>query len=280
MPKPNFFLIGAPKAGTTSLYHYLKEHPQIYMSPIKEPRYFDRNDRDWADYLALFDNVQHEIAIGEASPQYLFSKDAPERIKSSAPDAKLIMILRQPVDRAYSHYLGYRRRGLELCASFEQAFQESETKWYAGTRIGWQYKLPGYYTPQIENYLRHFDRSHLMICLFDDLVNTPVQLIRQIYCFLAVDPDFLPNLSVSYNVRKYPEQPVKKVWVQLMLSGKVRLPGRWQSCLNKWYQKQGSSLHTPLDTDVWCRLSEVYRPDIQNLQELIDRDLSHWLPDG
>ena len=123
MTMPNFLIIGAMRAGTTSLYHYLKQHPQVYMSPVKEPRFFalegekpdpgrptderlmNHSITDIEAYRALFQAVSKETAIGEASPLYLYSPKAPERIRHYIPDAKLIAVLRDPVERAYSHFL-------------------------------------------------------------------------------------------------------------------------------------------------------------------------------
>ncbi len=121
MTLPNFFIIGAAKSGTTSLYYYLKNHPQIYMSPVKEPEFFsftgqkiDRKDMRLApgifaiternDYEALFKDVKDEVAIGEASPSYIYVPEVPARIKAMIPDPKFIAILRHPAERAFSHF--------------------------------------------------------------------------------------------------------------------------------------------------------------------------------
>lgn len=279
---PNFFIIGTPKAGTTSLYHYLREHPQIYMSPLKEPRYFDHDNKDWAGYLTSYDGVQHELAIGEASPQYLFSREAPARIKRRVPEAKLIIILRQPVDRAYSHFIGYKSRGLELETSFEKAFQQGEEKWRIKAKIGWQYKLLGYYTSQIENYLNYFDKSRIKVCLFDDLLSDPYQVIKDLYTFLEVETDFLPNVGVKYNVKK---NTPRSLMVQILLQtgllqhfGKIPLPSIWKNDMESWISKQNVYLSSPLTAEVRQRLGEYYRTDIMKLQLLINRDLTHWLP--
>ena len=144
---PNFIVIGASKAGTTSLYEYLKQHPQIYMSPMKELRFFaiegekvdfcgpwDRIEierysiKTLEDYKNQFQGVTDEIAIGEASPWYLYSEKAPKSIKSYIPDAKLIAILRDPVDRAYSHFSMHVMNGREPLADFTQALQEEEER--------------------------------------------------------------------------------------------------------------------------------------------------------
>ena len=144
MTMPNFLIIGANKAGTTSIYSYLKQHPQIYMSPVKEPMFFtlegkniDRTEvsrqitlktavNDIEDYQALFQGVSNEKAIGEASTAYLHCPWCAERIKQYIPDVKLIAILRDPIERAYSNYLMYVRWGLETL-DFPEAVRQEET---------------------------------------------------------------------------------------------------------------------------------------------------------
>src|SRR5262249_39324802 len=120
---PNFFVIGAPKAGTTSLYEYVAQHPDVYMSPVKEPAYFkprhppggeDAEPEDrLAAYVALFDGVAGEHVVGEATPSYLQSASAAARIRDAVPDARLVAVLRNPVDRAYSGYSMRVQQGTE-----------------------------------------------------------------------------------------------------------------------------------------------------------------------
>ena len=140
MVMPNFLVIGAAKAGTTSVYEYLKQHPQIWMSPLKETNFFalegetlnfrGPGDQDYInrfsitkieDYLNLFQGVSNQVAIGEVSPLYLYSLKAPERIRHYTPDTKIIIILRNPVDRAYSSFLHLIRDGREQIRNFAQA---------------------------------------------------------------------------------------------------------------------------------------------------------------
>ena len=146
MTLPNFFIIGAAKSGSTSLYHYVKQHPQIYMSPLKEPKFFalagekldfpgpgdqenvSRAITDIHSYRNLFQGRTTEIVIGEASVLYLYSRRAINHIWQSIPNAKLIAILRHPVDRAYSNFLSLRRPNHEPIADFSQALQQEEAR--------------------------------------------------------------------------------------------------------------------------------------------------------
>lgn len=143
---PNFFIVGAAKSGTTSLYHYLKQHPEIYMSPVKEPKYFlasinkfphngpgdievdKKIIRTWDEYLKLFSNASVEKCIGEASCGYLYYCElvAPS-IKRISPEAKIIIVLRNPVERAFSAYCYLFREGRETL-SFEEALKIEEER--------------------------------------------------------------------------------------------------------------------------------------------------------
>src|SRR5918995_644162 len=143
MTAPNFFIIGAQKAGTTSLYHYLNQHPQIYMSPVKEPFFFDHEfssngevvQQEFAEHQALFQGAKGETAIGEASPLYIYAPGTPERIKEYVPEARSIALLRNPADRAYSAFLHAVRIGVEPCTDFAQALRGEEER----VRNGWHY---------------------------------------------------------------------------------------------------------------------------------------------
>ncbi|NEO53881.1 MAG: sulfotransferase [Okeania sp. SIO3B5] len=144
MSMPNFLMIGAPKAGTTSLYEYLKQHPQVYLSEIKEPHFFSFEGRTQGfndpsranfirkkvtkieDYKKLFEEVKDEVAIGEASTSYIYIPEAVERIKKYVPDVKIIAILRNPADRAFSHYLQHRKNGTEVFLDFADALKEEQ----------------------------------------------------------------------------------------------------------------------------------------------------------
>nr|MDJ0649638.1 sulfotransferase [Xenococcaceae cyanobacterium MO_188.B19] len=187
MIMPNFLIIGAAKAGTTSLYNYLKEHPQIYMSPVKEPRFFylmnekldfrgpgDENilnssTSDLEDYSTLFQGVSNEIAIGEASSMYLYHPKTPKRIKSYVPDVKMITILRDPVERAYSHFLMNVKNGLEPLTDFVQVLQEEEIRIRSNWGSNWHHKARGFYYSQVKRYFDIFDRSQIKIYLYEDL---------------------------------------------------------------------------------------------------------------
>jgi hypothetical protein len=299
MTMPNFLIIGAGKSGTTSLYHYLKQHPEIYMSPVKEPKFFavegktldfrGPNDEahmnrksvtDLGAYRALFRGVTDEKAIGEASPLYLYSPEAPGRIKHHIPEAKLIAILRNPVDRAFSSYLHCIRDRGEPLKDFAQALGEEETRIENGWGPIWHYKNVGFYSVQLERYFDTFGREQIKVFLYEDLKGDPVGVLQSICRFLEVGDTRLPDLSLKHNISGVPRSrlvhellnkpnPIKSAFRPL-------LPAKLRKRLN--LNLTGRNLVRPqLSPEVRKQLIEVYSEDILKLQELIDRDVSYWL---
>ena len=204
MSMPNFLIIGAEKSGTTSLYHYLRQHPDIFMCRPKELYFFayegerpdhrgpgdltfDRNIvTRLEDYLAHFDSVANEKAIGEACPQYLYVPKAAERIRHHLPDARLVVVLRSPAERAHSIYMHAKREGRETTANFAEALEQEDARLRAGWESSWGYRRNGFYCEQVARYDRLFDRSRLRIYLFEDLRDDPVLLVQDICRFLGV----------------------------------------------------------------------------------------------
>ena len=299
MTMPNFLIIGAAKAGTTALYHYLQQHPQIYMDPYKEPRFFAlegepidfrgpgdmtrfRFVTDMESYRALFKGVSNEIAIGEASPWYLYVPQAGERIKHHLPDVKLIAILREPVARAYSNFIHALREGLEPLDDFAQAMEAESERIRQNWSYRWHYKQKGFYYGQIKHYFDLFNREQIKIYLYEDFTSNPASLLQDIFCFLGVDDTFVPDLSRKHNVSGIPRSYVldrflirdtrlKRVLTPLIPSKTLR------EQLTKKLMKLNLRQKPPLEPEVRARFKQEYREDILKLQELIQRDLSRWL---
>lgn len=291
---PNFLIIGAAKGGTTSLYHYLDQHPQIYMSPVKEPRFFALEGEELnfqnpdkainqtsitslSEYYKLFGDVTDETAVGEASPLYLYSSKAVERIAHYVPDAKLIAVLRNPVDRAYSCYK--HLIALEPF-SFADALKEEENRIQKNWAHLWHYQRAGYYYEQLKRYFERFDKAQIRVYLFDNLKNRPLEVVQDTLSFLEVDPSFVPDLAYK-NVSNNP----KVKFLQNILNGKnsVRsslkqvLPSPLRTSAASRIRSWNSKDFPPIEHDVRARLTEGYKEDILNLQQLIGQDLSHWL---
>jgi hypothetical protein len=292
MTMPNFLVVGAMKSGTTALYYYLEQHPQIYMSPVKEPNFFcfegqknaDANSiTDIETYRSLFKGVSKEKAFGEASHCYLSEPGALKRIKHHVPEARFIAIIRNPVDRAYSHFLHVVRNSIEPITDFAQALREEETG-ASRERAFQNYIGIGLYYGQLKRYFDTFGRDRTKVYLYEDLSNAPVDALQDAFRFLEVDDSFVPDVSLQRNVSGHPKyktldkflqrpNPVKRVL-------KLYLPAglRWRlSEVFDNLKTRNLTQPAPLPREVRQRLIEVYQEDVRKLAELIDRDLSGWL---
>jgi hypothetical protein len=295
MTLPNFLIIGAARSGTTALHRYLHQHPQIYMSPVKEPNFFAvvgsetgvappkegmarRLTRrpltvvrisDLDSYRALFQPVIDEVAIGEASPHYLITPGTPERIRHYVPDAKLIAILRNPVDRAYSAHSVRWLYGGQDRARFGQTIRD----------IYW-----GFYYTHLRRYFSIFGRAQIKIHLYEDFRADPAGVLQDIFQFLGVRDTFVPDLSVRYNVGGMPKN---RLWHAFYLGlgpaisvfkpvvpAAVRLGA--SELLNR-LQRRAFTKPPPLEPVARAELMGIYREDILKLQDLLQRDLSPWL---
>jgi hypothetical protein len=196
---PNFFVIGAGKSGTTSLYHYLKQHPQIFMSPVKEPKYFSlagqslnfkgpgdqrivaQTTTTLEGYLELFRDAADEPILGEGSTIYLNTDDTARRIAEQVPDAKLVAILRHPADRAYSAYMHLRRDGYETLQTFSEALEAESGRVRAGYYYHWYLRSRGYYGRQLKTYYDQFPPNQIKVYLYEDFSDSPHQVITDIF---------------------------------------------------------------------------------------------------
>lgn len=303
MTMPNFLLIGAAKAGTSSLYYYLKQHPQIYMPSSrtqKEPDFFSLEGEkleypgphgtfkmrncitEIETYRALFDPVTTEKAIGEASTSYIYSKKAPKRIQHYIPNAKLIAIIRDPVERAFSHYLYWASQGFEPDTNFDftKAIQAEPHRIRDGWSYNWHYIQRGFYYVQLERYFHCFDASQIKVYLYEDLVKDGVAVARDIFCFLGEDDTFVPNISKTHNKTIVPknrtlnqllnrQNPIKSIL-------KTILPANLHQNIAESLKKRNQG-KPKLSPKTRKELIEVYREDILKLQGLIKRDLSNWI---
>lgn len=295
MKLPTFLIVGVQKAGTTSIYNYLKEHPQVYMSPVKETNFLER---DWEkliaensniknrtstfdDYCKLFAGVKNEIAIGEASPNYIFHyESSAPRIKKYTPDAKLILVLRNPIERAYSDYLMHLRDaiGSEVKSLREQIEKSPSTSFILKKGL--------YYTP-IKYYLDFFDTEKIQVFLYDDLCNDAQKFMSEIYEYIDVEKNFIADVSRKNQQAKIPknitinnllqrQNPIRNLAASALktlmpLEARQELRSRLIQ-LNSQHKSRVAL--TPEDRH---KLAEFYREDILKLQDLINRDLSSWL---
>ncbi|MDR4507108.1 MAG: sulfotransferase [Candidatus Brocadiaceae bacterium] len=295
---PNFLIVGTLKAGTTSLYNYLKQHPQVYMSHIKEPRFLTniysgmpqhmKKEKQIVDnikdYKKLFENVTNEKAIGEASTGCLYYyEEAIENIKHYLGDVKIIIILRDPTERAFSSFqMVVRNRRENL--SFEDALNAEDERKNSNFMdgCGWQYKSVGFYYNQVKAYLENF--SQVRIYLYDDLRRDPLSVMKDIYEFLEVDKLFIPDTGFEYNVGGVPKNKFIQYFLVKSLKFKTHVEPIFK-CLKmeEWVYKLIHALREKnlkkhkMNPKTREYLKNVFREDILKLQELINRDLSKWL---
>lgn len=280
---PDFLVVGAQKAGTTSLYEYLRQHPQIYMSPVKEPSYFAPEQCPggpaftWESYLRLFAGASTEIALGEATATYLWSAAAPLSIAARIPGARIVIILRSPIDRAFSQYLHMLTMGATRRA-FRAQIEESLRQ--PGTRFShtWPFLELGLYHQQVTRYLRQFPRSNVHICYYEEFARSPLRVMSELYAFLRVDPAYEPDVTRRHNEPRVPKA-ITAAYV-LRRSGAWRalrtiMPPRLRSALQSAALRSRDSLTIdPADHDF---LANYYRRDVEQLSSLLDRDLTPWL---
>lgn len=297
MTLPNFLIIGAGKSGTTSLYEYLKQHPQVYMSPIKETNYFAYENgiehlldnkiafvKTLDEYATLFRDATIEKAIGEASPRYMWCSRTAARIKEQLPAAKLIAILRNPVDRAYSAFNMKVGNGTETRSFGEALRAEQEASAENRVRGETRYIENGRYNKLLQPYFELFPREQIAVHLFDDLAANPNAVMQRIFQFLNVDDTFVPQLRTRHNPSGSPPVAALNVLFRKTRFTKIlrrSLPPVVSTFLmDKQAELKGRLLKTQvLDCELRALLHEKFRNDIVALQATLQRDLSHWLAD-
>lgn len=294
MKQPNFMCIGAPKSGTTTLYDILKQHPDVYVPSFKEPHFFDKEESykkgmEW--YLnQYFAQVQQEKAIGEFTPGYLIDDYAPARILNDCSniEMKFIVILRNPIDRAFSQYL-HNKRDLMEDLSFINALdaEEKRIKMYKD-KNDLLYKKYSYirnslYFERLENWLKYFDKAQFKIIIFEEeLLKDKENLLSEIFDFLNISQYDL-NLNIKSNVASktrfifFKKLIISKtfvhVLVKLLFPYKLRI--KLKNYLMSLTNKVGVS--EKIDEDAHKEmLKEYFLDDIKKLEKLISRDLTVW----
>jgi Sulfotransferase family len=298
MSLPNFFIVGAAKSGTTALYRYLRQHPDVYMPDVKEPRHFayDPEDRepyggpgaqdlidsivkDRAEYEALYADVNGERAVGDASPAYLTSPVAAGRIHDAVPGARIVAVLRNPVERAYSHFLDNVQSGWEPERDFERVLDLREMRARERWWRKWDYVGNGLYGEQLQRYFERFPPQRIRIYLHEDLQRDRPGVLRDLLGFLEVDPSAELDLSRRHNVSGVPRNAL----VASLVSGpnparrllKPLLPARLRTRIRADVERR--NLHRPeMPAAARSRLIEVYREDVERVEALIGRSLASW----
>jgi hypothetical protein len=282
---PNLFLVGAAKSGTTSLYGCLSQHPAIFMAPMKEPHYFSRiapspelapffpHVASRREYLRLFETSGQEPMCGEASTSYLWSSEAPHRIRQVAPDARAIAILRDPVQRAFSHFLNDVREGFET-RSFEEAIDdELHRDGPSAWGVTSLYVQIGFYATQLQRFWEVLGRHRVCVLFFEDFVHDPVSSMRRVFQFLGLDPEMANRLSTKKsNPYRSARGPLS---ARIMGSGMARRSVR--RVLPPPLRRLGraallkTATKPDLDTTLERRLRSVFDDELHTLEEMLGR---------
>lgn len=285
---PNFFIVGAPKAGTTSLHCYLEGHPEVFMSNPKEVNFFSRKEmeaqnlyyedlrvKNLDQYERLFAGVTNQKAVGEGSVSYLFYPGTPGKIKAMIPRAKIVILLRDPTARAFSHYLMDYRLGLVSLHFEDIVLQEGL---HRNLRLYYQqYVELGFYYEQVKRYIDIFGKEQIRIYFQEDLQLDARRVILDLYNFLDIDGTFMPEIERRHNAfcmpknrivhRLYASRPVRAMTAAV-------LPIAFKDLIKTLFFEGKKKPKLPSFIRQYLR--DLYRPDIQKLEIMLGKDLSQW----
>jgi hypothetical protein len=297
--RPDFFIVGAPKCGTTALYHYLRQHPDIYFAP-KEIHYFgsdltfrenDKRPRTEEQYLECFSRAAHENMLGDASVWYLYSKEAAREIKRFSPAARIIIMLRNPIDMLYSNYSQNRWNGDEDIRSFQLAL-DAEPDRRQGKRLP-RTTAPGpvealfyldtaRFSEQIQRYFMEFGEDRVHIIFYDDFAKETALVYRSVLGFLGIDEGFQAEIAVVNSNKVI----ASELFWRFVKSPPSWLRGTWQTILpaktrksilrfsNKLNKKEAA--RPPMNAATRDCLKRTLEPEVERLSRLLGRDLSGW----
>lgn len=276
---PNLFLVGVGKGGTSSLWHYLAQHPDIHMSTLKEPHFFSdarptlfAGVKEESAYLELFAGARNEPVLGEASVSYFWDPDSPHRIARACPDAKILVILRHPIERAYSHYWHAVRNGRERRSFATAVDQELAGQVPAG---GEPYVARSLYCEPLERYLGVFG-GNVYVLFFEDLIHDPARELRSLFEFIGVEPG--PATALPPAARNRFSLPKNRVAALFLRSRNARVIGRLlvPSALRPWLEavfiREREKPRMP--PVIWERLRGFYVEDQARLERLLGRPVS------
>ena len=294
MNTPNLFIVGAPKCGTTSMYEYLKQHPDIFMIENKEPQFFNTDHKyetrqSSKVYFKQFETEEKVKYLGEATPMYLYSNEAPENIKKISPDAKIIIMVRRPADIVYSRYLQNLKNGVENAKTFLQALQLEETR-KKGRKIPKNnqaverlyYSMYPKYEQPIRKYMNAFGKKNVKVILFDNLKKDTEKVVRETCEFLEINSDYnyqalvynkakKNRLNWLHRFYKYPPKSLKKI-ARLVFNEKQRAEifKTFIRFNQKNYEKED------MDSAIEQKINVENLHETEFLEQFLQTDLSHW----
>jgi len=298
---PDFVIPGVPRSGTTFMFEFLDQHPQIHMSSIKEPNHFatDLDSGSYMDsvtflrdndrYRGLYDGAMPDELTGEASTWYLYSHAAAANIKANNPATRAVVMLREPVAMLHSLHLRRTYGGSEDIKSFEQALA-AEADRRAGRRIpakarnvkAFQYHDVGSYSGQVQRFYDALGRDQVLVLIFEEFRKDPAAAYRTVLEFLGVDADFKPNFEIVNAGAARRSQRVQQVLLTpaVVRTARAVIPVRLRPAVGRTWDRINSrgEKPAPLDPAVARRLREELQPDVERLEALIGRDLSALWP--
>ena len=297
MNKPNFFIVGAPKSGTTALYEYLKKHPEFFMCPMKEPHFFASDvfgkNRAYriqtlADYLGLFAQARERKRVGECSIAYLGSRSAPKEIKAFNPAARIIIMLRNPVDMMYALHSQHVWDTTEEVVDFQAALKADE-KWdfesgqLQRTRLAWLgYRETARYAQQVRRYFDVFGRENVHVIIYDDFASNTSAVYRDTLRFLDVRPDFQPDFPVINSNHRARSMRVQRFLLRRPMVLLRITPPRLRKVVGRFFLRLNTTYgpRPPMDPELRRRLLKEFEPEVEELSSLLGRDLSSWCKAG
>jgi hypothetical protein len=270
---PNFLCIGTQRSGSTWLYKCLSEHPDVFLPTVKEVSFFDSHYAKGVSYYeSFYADAGDAKAVGDVTPGYIYGKDCPARIAEHLPEAKMIAVLRNPIDRAHSAYEFFVKN--EAGKTFDEAFSGDLAKLDDG--LQWMLDLGVYHT-QLESYFSCFPRDQFLILPYEQVVTDNAWALNEVYKFIDVDPDFRPSMvDQTVNVNVYPglQDTLGKLRMDWLIEGVKASPlGPW---LRKRYKKKRDNNNEIMRPETRQKLLDYYREPNQKLGELLDMDVSAW----
>lgn len=278
---PNFFLAGFQKTASTWIYYCLKEHPEVYV-PDKDALHFFtiNNYKGLGWYQNFYQNCNGEKAIVDPTPSYFRDPLAIKKIWEFNPNAKFIISLRNPIDRAFSHYWHEKKKG-KISFSFEEAISYNDVGNYD---LYNNWIIPGFYHHHIENFLEVFSKDQLLILIYENLKKNPKEFLTEILTFLEVDESFEPsvlNKIVNKAGKPTNKTPTKKIYdkIKHIIPSFVKSP--MKKIFNSNFQpRQNGTIMTEYDRgmapEIRLKLQEIFSDEIEKLEKLVEKDLSFW----
>ena len=301
MALPDFLVTGAPKAGTTALHAALARHPSLYMSQVKEPKFFlsdgppptrggpgdaqTYREHVWRrpDYEALFDSAPEGTLLGESTPFYLYDRAAQLRIQATIPQARLIAILRDPVERAHSNWTHLWSAGLEPIDDFVRACEDEPRRISAGWAAFWHYLGLGRYGEQLEHLYTLFPREQVLVFRYRDLLDRPAETLDSICSFLAVPTGVItgvPRENVTAHPELTPRHRLLARALRVCTTVDAVLPGHPLKTITVPMERslqQGGRPRLPLSWEQRQALLPHFEADIKLLEKVTGEDFTDWL---